>query len=600
MSNNRLAGGCSKWGAVLAVLLLLTGLYGSRGAQAAEASPERLLPLVGGALVEAGERHWPRTNEELELFDTEWKALQAPGSDLAGQVASALTAAKTALAEAEIKPDAAYQAVSQLAKATGDYVAAYEKQQHPDAGKQAAASLLPMLKQISAEIGQNQWTKANADYKQFVNHWFKVEAAIRSDNTSVYGSIETKVSLTRIALQAEPPRAEAAKNGVADLIKLVDDYAQGKSVQAQASGGGQSVAGALALLQNIQRELRDGSVSTATDDLQSFIGLWPAVEGSVQTRSPETYTRIETLMTQSASLLLSEPPRTAEAESLLIEMEQALAPYTANAAYSASDAALILLREGVEALLVLTALLAFVHRTGNASKQKWIWSGAVAGLVVSGALALVLTLAFASAEAGSTREMLEGVTGLVSVVLMFTVGAWLHSKSQTESWNRFIRDKIGIALASGNLWSLFYIAALSILREGAETTIFYIGMAPSIEPLQLLLGIGAAALLLIVLGVLLVKGIVRLPVRPFFLTATLLIYYLVVKFLGESIHSLQVAGRVPAHVPGYLPTFPGLGVYPTWETLAPQLLVLLFIVIQLVRFERKRKAGTTGLESRPA
>lgn len=601
MRKNRFTGPYKKWGVALALLfILIEGLIRTTGVKAAEATPDQLLPLVGGALVEAGQQHWPKANEELELFDAQWKGLQARDSDLTDQVTKALTEAKMAMVEAEGKPDAAYQAISRLAKATGDYVAVYEKRQHPDEGKQAAASLLPMLRQIAKEIDQNQWTQANTHYKQFVNQWFKVEPAIRTDNADVYGGIETKVSLTRIALQAEPPRADSAKRGIADLIKLVDDYAQGRPVQAQAVRGPQSVADALALLQKVLRELQEGSVAPATDDLQLFISQWPAVEGNVSTRSPETYVRIETLMAQAAGLLMSEPPKTAEAERLLAEMEQALAPYTAATAYSAWDAALILLREGVEALLVLTALLAFVHRTGNASKQKWIWCGAGAGLVVSGGIAVVLTFAFANVQAGHTRELLEGVAGLVSVVLMLTVGAWLHSKSQTESWNRFIRNKVGIALASGNLWSLFFIASLSILREGAETTIFFIGIAPSIEPLQLMLGIGGAALLLIVLGVLLVKGSVRLPVRPFFLTATLLIYYLVLKFLGESIHSLQVAGRVPAHVPGYLPTFSGLGVYPTWETSIPQMLVLAFIVIQLVRFERKRKRGTLSMESKIA
>ncbi|UUZ83393.1 FTR1 family protein [Paenibacillus sp. P26] len=234
-------------------------------------------------------------------------------------------------------------------------------------------------------------------------------------------------------------------------------------------------------------------------------------------------------------------------------------------------------------------LLAFLHRSGNASKQKWVWGGAGTGLLLSGGLAVLLTYAIAGAATGGTREMLEGITGLASVVMMLTVGAWLHGKSQVKAWNSYIHEQVGSALASGNLWSLFLVAGLAILREGAETTIFYIGIAPSIEPLQLVSGIAGALAVLLLLGFAMVKGSVRLPVRPFFLVATLLIYYLVFKFLGQSIHAPQVAGDLPAHASTKLPALDWLGVYPTWETTVPQLVVLVFIILQMARTERKRK-----------
>jgi high-affinity iron transporter len=135
------------------------------------------------------------------------------------------------------------------------------------------------------------------------------------------------------------------------------------------------------------------------------------------------------------------------------------------------------------------------------------------------------------------------------------------------------------------------VAGLAILREGAETAIFYIGMAPAIETSQMLIGMGAALLILIILAVTIIQFSVRLPVRWFFLTATLLIYYLVFRFLGESIHSLQVSATLGAHVAPSLPTIGWLGMYPTWETFIPQLVVLILMIFNLIRTEVRSAKG---------
>jgi high-affinity iron transporter len=272
-------------------------------------------------------------------------------------------------------------------------------------------------------------------------------------------------------------------------------------------------------------------------------------------------------MTEATGYLLSSPPKGEAASVVIASMQEELGPFKNSTGYTAWDAALILFREGVEALLVLVALLAFLQRSGNASKQKWVWSGALAGLLASGGLALALTYAFASVAAGHTRETLEGFTGLASVAMMLTVGAWLYGKSQVRAWNQYIHQQVGMALARGNLWSLFLVACLAILREGAETAIFYIGIAPSINPVQLVLGIAGALAVLFLLGYIMVKGSVRLPIRPFFLTATMLIYY----------------------TSPYLPSWSWMGVYPTWESTVPQLAVAVIIVFQTLLIERKMK-----------
>jgi high-affinity iron transporter len=587
-------------GIVLAILVMFFSLEGRGWAETAGADKNQLMPLIGGALVEAGQHHWDKAAAELKQFETLWKTLNLPSSAGADSITSAIAEANTALTDADAHPDQAYQAFSKLTKATDTFVADESKAPNKGDGKALAKGLLPILQQSLTEIDQKDWAKANNHYKQFQNQWKKIESIIIADNIQAYRGMEIQISLARVSLQVEPPSAEAATSAITSLIRGLEDYTNGKVTQEAALTGKQTVADLIKILQTAESQINAQQTANAAQQMQTFISLWPSAEGEVKTRSSSTYVEIENLMTEASSYLISSPPRAEDAKKTILEMESKLAPYMSKASYTAWDAGLVMLRDGVEALLVIAAFLAFIHRTGNSSKQKWIWSGAGTGLVLSGVLAVLLTYTIANVAAGSARELIEGITGIVSVIFMITVGAWLHGKASTKAWNQYIHQQVGIALASGKLWYLFVIAGLTILREGAETTIFYIGMAPMIEPSQLILGIGGATVILLILGIVIVRGSIRLPIGPFFAIATVFVYYLVIKFLGQSIHSLQVADKFSAHVPGYLPTISWLGVYATWETTVPQLMVVAFIILQVVRMERKKKEDNPTLKSKLA
>ncbi|HEU0169322.1 MAG TPA: FTR1 family protein, partial [Chloroflexota bacterium] len=317
-----------------------------------------------------------------------------------------------------------------------------------------------------------------------------------------------------------------------------------------------------------------GDASTAAANLKDFISGWPAIETQVAAKDSAGYTRMENEMAQAYGLLTSAPPRTAQAAPLISDMQKTLAPFSQDQVhYGAFDAAIILLREGFEALLVFAALLAFLKRSGNAAKQAWIWAGGGAGLLVSIAIAIVVNIAFANAG-GSSRELLEGVTGLVAAAMLIWMMFWLHGKANVKAWNKYISERSQRAIAANSLMSLTAIAFLAVLREGAETILFYVGIAPGIDTSQLLLGIGAGAAGLLILAVLMLLVGVRIPIRPFFLVTSALVFFLAFKFAGTGVHSLQVAGVLSAHTPGYLPTSEFFGVYPTWETSIMQLVIL--------------------------
>ncbi|WP_068500926.1 FTR1 family iron permease [Paenibacillus kribbensis] len=588
-----------------ALLLTVTPFISDFGAvafaqtDAKAVSNDQLMPVVGGALVEAGQAQWTEASKDLKEFRNLWETAKTNGGESAhiAAVDQALTDAEQALASGS--GESAKAALSVLARSVNEYVTAAEGDQPVPAGATAAEKLLPMAKGSLAAMQKGDWTAARVDYDRIVKAWYQVETPIRSDNFPVYSALETKISLIRISMQAEPIRQEQALKEMQELTTLLSDYSQGKSVNTgQGAGAGNAAAGmengstaslgdAVQLLESARQDATANQPEQAADKIGQFITLWPSVEGPVQISDPASYTAIENEMTETSGHLLSSPPNTAKAIQTMDQMLDRLRPLTENRSYTAWDAALILLREGLEAILVLAALLAYAKKSGEAVAGRWIWAGAGTGLVLSGALAVLFTTLVAAAASGSMRELLEGVTGLVAVVLMLTVGSWLHSKSNAAAWNRFVENSVGQALARGSLWSLFTVSALAIMREGAETAIFYIGMAPAIETSQLLIGIGSAMAILVVLAFAIIKFSVRLPIRAFFLTATVLIYYLVFRFLGESIHSLQVAGKLPGHTVSTLPSISWLGMYPTWETFVPQVAVLIFMVWQLVRQEMR-------------
>lgn len=566
------------------------------------AEVDQLLPLVGSALVDAGQQKWTDAQQELDTFATAWKAIDTSAAPTeANEVNTALTDAQTALGQSSTDPKAATSALGTLARAVNTFAEAGQAKSSATSsssgpsqqGLTAVKVILPLADTTIQHIDQHNWQAAQDSYKQIVNAWPDVENAIRSDNFTVYSQLEVKMSMIRVALQADPPREEQAKADTQALITLLNEYAAGDIADTAPASGTVRLSDAVTLLQQVQTAVTNQDQTQASDLMTQFISIWPLVEGEVQISSASTYTAIENEMAEVQGYLVSNPPLWSQANTVIVTMLDELTPLTSKTSYTAWDAAIILLREGLEAILVLAALLAYAKRSGSRTAGNYIWSGAIAGLVLSGVMAAIFVYAFSQvSSSGSTREMIEGITGLVAVVMMLSVGHWLHQKANLKNWNTYIENQVSGALERGSLWSLAIVAGLAILREGAETAIFYIGMAPAIALSQLILGIAIALVILIVIAVLIIKFSVKLPIRPFFLTATVLIYYLVFRFLGESIHALQVAGKFPAHTVAGLPSVSWIGMYPTWETFIPQIIVLIWMVWRLILPEYRSRKQT--------
>ncbi|HET7629672.1 MAG TPA: FTR1 family protein [Bacillales bacterium] len=533
---------------------------------------------------------WDEAVEEYEAFHEGWETVEADiraaDHEAYEQIETKMSLLKAGLYGDSRDGEQVETAVHELKEAINAYADEGTKARP---GAQALLSLTHELDEVGEYAEAGNWDEARAEYEAFHEGWEGVEDGIREADHEAYEEIETNMSLLAAQLNSENPSAEKVEQAAEALIASIEEYAEGAETES-APEGDQSIATLVQLLNRVETAIENKNAAEAREYMTKFIQVWPTIEGQVQARSAEAYTDTETRMTKALGLLASDPAQFEKAESVVSAMKSQLAPLAEQTSYSFWDAAIILLREGLEIILILAALLSFLKKTNNADKRKWIWGGAGAGVLVSVGLAFGLTSILTAAVAGKERELLEGITGLAAVVVMFTVGSWLHNKSNIVSWNKFINEKVGTALARGSLWSLAFVSFLTVVREGAETIIFYLGIVSDISTTQLLTGMATAVLILFVFGFAIIKFSVKLPIGGLFLGITVLIYYLALKFTGESIHALQVVDQVPADSIAGFPTIDWLGVYPTWQTLLAQIVLLVLIAVQTIWSAKRKKA----------
>jgi len=460
-----------------------------------------------------------------------------------------------------------------------------------------AAAGADELKALTKEIDEardalraGDITAAKAKYGEFQSGWGPIEDGIRARDRDAYVRIEDGMrAVSDTLLTSEHPDTARADAALIALDETIDaamptigaGSANGRATATFASARAH-LAGALAALDR-------GDPAAARAEVAAFRNDWTDIEGVVKARSATAYGAIENDTAAALSRLAARPADMPAAREAVARIQTTLEPFAeSSTTYGVFDAAIILLREGFEALLVVAALLAVLAKSGNADKRKWIWAGSGTGVLASVGVALLVNVAFsAGTAAGANRELLEGVTGLFAAAMLVYVSYWMHSKANISSWQRYIREKSTSALARNSLLSLALIAFLAVFREGAETALFYLGIAPSIALVDLVLGLVIGVAGLVALGVVMLVFGVRIPIRPFFLTTSVLVYYLAFKFAGAGIHALQVAGIVPATSGSLLPDIGFFGVFPTWETTLVQL-ALLAVAVGVILYERAR------------
>jgi high-affinity iron transporter len=472
---------------------------------------------------------------------------------------------------------------------------------HAATPSEELAELLKNVDAATARLEAGDLGGARDAYKRFDDGWFDIEDGIRAQSRAAYRSIEDAMGDAKDALRREPVDRDRASAMLAKLrtecMAFISEYSTGatQSTQpAEAPVSQSDLARVVAHLDRAIAAIDANNMAAAAPEVGDFRREWLDVEGLVKVKSGQVYTDTENGMAKAYALLTQSTPNPAEARATLVKMTADLQPMVdAPARYGVFDSAVIILREGFEALLIIGALLAFLKKTNNGQFARWIWIGGGLGIVASFVVAALVNVIFSRAAAGANRELLEGVTGLFAAAMLLYMSFWLHSKSNLGEWQRFIGERTSAAIARNSLFSLASIAFLAVFREGAETVLFYIGILPSIELSDLALGLGVGVGGLILLSALMFIVGVRLPLRPFFLVMGGLIYFMAFKFVGMGIHALQVAGVVSA-TPAPLPDNGFAGVFPTVETWAAQGLLLALgvamLVVTRVRSAAERKA----------
>jgi high-affinity iron transporter len=255
---------------------------------------------------------------------------------------------------------------------------------------------------------------------------------------------------------------------------------------------------------------------------------------------------------------------------------------------------LIILREGFEAIIIVGAIIAYLIKSGNKKRTPPVYWGSLAALGVSVIMAWILNR-ITSVAGGQNQEIIEGGTMLLAVVVLFYVSNWMVSKAEAEAWAGYIEGKVQSSITRGSMFSLAFAAYLAVFREGAETILFYQALLASTENYinMIWLGLGVGAVALVIVYILIRILSIRLPLKPFFLGTSILLFAMSVTFVGNGIKELQegnVIGVTP--VSGVL-SVDILGIYPTLETLIPQIVLLVITVAAfIIQIRRsKRKAG---------
>lgn len=265
----------------------------------------------------------------------------------------------------------------------------------------------------------------------------------------------------------------------------------------------------------------------------------------------------------------------------------------------------IILREGLEAILVVGAIIAYLVKSGNKDKLKHVYLGCVLAIAASFLCAWLLSLLKLANTAN--QEIIEGVTALTAVLVLFYVSNWMISKAEADTWNKYIDDQVKVSAETGSVFTLAFTAFLAVFREGAEVILFYQPLLSDAESMNYVWGgffTGCAVLVFVFIAIRFFS--VKLPIRPFFLGTSILMFVMSISFLGSGIKELIEGDVVDMTSPEWLAalipfndTLDVLGIYPVLETLIPQLVLifvtLMIFVMQKFKTKNKNEAGILAI-----
>ncbi len=326
--------------------------------------------------------------------------------------------------------------------------------------------------------------------------------------------------------------------------------------------------------------------------LSSYLDGVEPDEARLDTRDRVLRGRIETAMGAYRAALSGRggdaQTQAAAVDALLAQAQSTLEAGSASPGTAFIGAFTILLREGLEALLVVIALLAFLHKAGRPESVRYVHYGWVLALVAGGITWFVAT--YFITISGASREVTEGLAALFAAAVLLSVGLWMHQKSIGGRWQQYLRQQMGAALKRRSAFFLFGLAFVSVYREVFETILFYVALWTDGQHLWMFSGMAAAVAVLMAIAWIMLRTSRRLPLGTFFAASSVLIAVLAVVLTGKGVAALQEAGWISVSL-APLPSFDGLGIHPTWETTLAQLLMAAVLIVGFAcnRFQARRR-----------
>ncbi|PHS23366.1 MAG: iron permease [Robiginitomaculum sp.] len=374
-----------------------------------------------------------------------------------------------------------------------------------------------------------------------------------------------------------------------------------KALMAYLRNNPQSVSSSTGTLLSLAKErlsqtlkaYRNGERKRATKlALSAYLDGFEPIEPVLRVKDSTLMREVESSMIQMRGLIGENAPiadveaKIQDVTALLGKVETRLATSKTGNGASFIAAFTILLREGVEALLIVVAMLAFLNKADRPKEVRYVHAGWAFALVAG-----VLTWAAAStfiSISGASRELTEGIGAILAAAVLVFVGIWMQGKSQAAAWQKYIKDKMSHALSRQSAGVLFLLAFVVVYREVFEVILFLIALWNQGNAIAILSGLGTAIAVLGVIAVVLMNYSKRLPITQFFLYSSFLMAILAVVLAGKGIAALQEAGWVGIAQSAWLPRVEIIGIYPTWQGLIGQALVLATLLVAFWMNDRKR------------
>ncbi|MDX3893969.1 cytochrome c/FTR1 family iron permease [Pusillimonas sp.] len=326
--------------------------------------------------------------------------------------------------------------------------------------------------------------------------------------------------------------------------------------------------------------LRKGEYASASSlALSAYLDGFEPIEPMLGARNPRLLTEVEDAMLAYRSAVGKRDAAAAEQvagrlDGLFGQVDAELGQAQAAPLTTFLGALTILLREGLEALLIVIGIVAFLKKADRPDALKAVHTGWVLALV-AGALTWVAATYLVTIS-GASRELTEGLGSLLAAVVLLGVGLWMHQKSAAGRWQAYLHQKVSGAMRRRSAWGLFALAFIAVYREVFETVLFYSALATDGNGAALLAGFGVAVVLLALIAWILLRTSARMPIGKFFSLTSILVALLAIVLTGKGVSALQEAGWIDV-LPVAAPRIEILGVYPTLQTLAAQAVVLLVV-----------------------